>query len=104
MNSRKDANFRGEERISVALPVTLLIGWGGSVVEHAFTADLSPRGLRLRANIPLRLGQHIGAIVSEGTTQARSYRVVWMRQLESGPFKFEAGLELLTQTNSVMAG
>ena len=94
MNSRSGANFRAEERINAALPVTLFIGWGGSVVAHASTVDLSPRGLRLRASTPLRLGQNIGAIVGEGASHAKSYRVVWIRQSESGHSTYEAGLEL----------
>ena len=102
MISRTDANSRREERIRVALPVTLQIGWGGVLQARASTADLSRRGMRLRTEFPLRLGQDVGAIVGEGTSHARSYRVVWVRKLESGHSRYELGLELLTQTNSAM--
>ena len=100
MNSRGGADFRAEERINVALPVTLKTGWGGSVVSQASTVDLSQRGMRLRANIPLRLGQGLLAIVSEDTIHAKIYRVVWVRQLESGHSTYEAGLEVQTPDNS----
>ena len=103
MDSRKVVNARQEERINVALPVTLLMGWRGSLEVRASTVDISERGLRVRAIIPFRLGQDLGAIVDEGTGHAKSYRVVWVRQLESGHSRYEAGLELLTQTNSAMA-
>ena len=52
--------------------------------------------MRLRANIPLRLGQGLLAIVSEDEYHAKTYRVVWVRQLESGRSSYEAGLEVLT--------
>jgi hypothetical protein len=72
------------------------------VVSQAFTVDLSERGMRLRADIPFRLGQGLLAIIAEDTNHAKTYRVVWVRQLESGHSKYEAGLELQTQTNSPM--
>jgi hypothetical protein len=97
------ANFRSEERIEISLPVTLRTGWGGSVVTQASTVDLSARGMRLRANIPLRLGQGLLAIVSEDTEQAKTYRVVWVRQIDPGHSSYEAGLEVLTETSSAMA-
>jgi hypothetical protein len=65
-------------------------------VTQASTVDLSQRGMRLRANIPLRLGQGLLAIVSEDENHAKTYRVVWVRQLESGHSTYEAGLEVLT--------
>ena len=102
MNSRRGANFRREERINVALPVTLQVGWRGTLEMRASTVDLSPQGLRLRTEFPLRLGQDVGAIVGEDGNHARSYRVVWVRKSESGRSKYELGLELLTQTNSAM--
>ena len=103
MNYHDQVDFREEERKEVSLPVTLRVGWGGGLAVQACMVDLSHRGLRLRANIPFRLRQNVGAIIEQGTSESKSYRVVWTRQLESGPTRYEAGLELLIESNSAGA-
>ena len=103
MNYHDQVDFREEERKEVSLPVTLRVGWGGSLPVPACMVDLSRRGLRLCANIPFRLRQNVIAVAEQGTSQAKSYRVVWTRQLESGPARYEAGLELLTELTSAGA-
>jgi len=103
MNSPKVVNARGEERINVWLPVTLRVGWRGGLVAHASTVDLSEGGIRLRADFALRLGQDVEAMVNEDMGDPRTYRVVWVRKSEAGYSGYEAGLELLTQTNFARA-
>ena len=100
MNSRTFVYSRGEERKNIELPVALRVGSRGGLVAQASTVDLSQRGLRLRANFPLRMGQGIEAIVDEGTGGARSYRVVWVSESGAGYSGYEVGLELLTQIDS----
>ena len=99
----KCANTRREKRINITLPLALPLGRESSWVAPASTVDLSQRGLRLRSNISFRPGQDIQVIVNQGTSDASSYRVAWVRILESGNSRFEVGLVRLSQTNSASA-
>ena len=100
MSSRTFGHPRVEERKNVELPVALRVGPRSVSVAQASTVDLSQRGLRLRADFPLREGQGIQAIVNHGMKGARTYRVVWVHESGAGYPGYEVGLELLTETDS----
>jgi hypothetical protein len=86
---------RREERIFVSLPVTLRTGWKGCMVAQASTVDLSEHGVRVRAKVPFRLGQDVELKRStDSDTQAKRYRVVWVRDTTPGQSTYDAGLEL----------
>jgi hypothetical protein len=85
---------RREDRIFVSLPVTLRLGSEGGVVVPASTVDYSPRGLRVRAEVPFQLGEDLEVAVKSNGNRPKSYRVVWVREPSQGQSAYEAGLEL----------
>ena len=85
---------RREDRIYVTLPVTLRTGWEGGTVVNGNTVDYSERGLRVRANVPLRVRQDVEVIVSDSPILARNYSVMWVRDPIQGQSVYEAGLEV----------
>jgi hypothetical protein len=85
---------RREERINVTLPVTLRSVKGGAKVVDGNTVDYSERGLRVRTNALFRIRQDVEAIISDNSTFARNYSVMWVRELVQGQFLYEVGLEI----------
>ncbi len=85
---------RREERIYVTLPVKLRTGWEGGTVLKGNTVDYSERGLRVRANVPLRVRQDVEVVVSDNPTLKRNYSVIWVREPSTGQSVYEAGLEV----------
>ncbi len=85
---------RREERIFVAIPVTLRTGWDHVTVVNANTVDYSERGLRVRANAPLRLRQDVEVAVSDNPSLRKNYNVMWVREPSTGECVYEAGLEV----------
>jgi hypothetical protein len=57
--------------------------------------DLSERGAKVRATVPLRLGQDVEVKVGSQDAEARNYRVVWVRgdPMARQP-AYDAGLKL----------
>ena len=85
---------RREERIFVTLPVTLRPGWDIGSVVYGNTVDYSERGLRVRANLPLRMGQEVEVVVSKDGNHPANYSVMWVRDPIQGQSVYEAGLEI----------
>src|SRR5579863_2797573 len=96
MSARMFSDARREERIFVSLPITLRTGWKGCMVSRGSTVDLSERGVRVRIKVPFRLDQEVQVEgTGGGDTEAKCYRVVWLRDTGVGHSTFDAGLELL---------
>ena len=95
MSGRMFSIARREDRIFVSLPVTLRTGWKGCMVSQGSTVDLSERGVRIRVKGPFRLGQDVQLTRgSDEDTEAKCYRVVWIRDTGAGQSTYDAGLEL----------
>lgn len=60
----------------------------------ASTVDFSPRGLRVRADIPFQPGQDFEIRVSNNGSAPKAYNVIWVRESCKGDSIYEAGLEL----------
>ena len=84
---------RREARIYVTLPVSLQTGWRGAHVASASTVDYYNCGLRVRANVPLRIGQPV-VVVDKGGDHSAIYHVVWVRDSVGGQAGYEAGLAI----------
>ncbi len=88
-------NPRRCNRIYVKMPISLLVeSQGAKVVHDTSTVDLSHRGARVRARIPLWPGQSIEVIANTGPKLAVPSRVVWVHAT-SADQDGEAGLEFL---------
>ena len=85
---------RREKRIFVSLPVTLRLASEGDVVVSASTVDYSPRGLRVRADVPFQPGKDLEVAVKSNGNRPKSYKVIWVREPSQGQSVYEAGLEL----------
>ncbi len=87
---------RSGKRIYVALPVTLRAGSEaeGGVVVHGNTVDYSERGLRVRSNLPIRIGQNVEVFVSRNGDQPKKYCVTWVHDPVQGKPCYEVGLVL----------
>jgi len=86
---------RRSQRIYAKLPVKLeVVSPHAKLAYEAFTVDLSPLGVRVRANVPLSQGQTVKVFPNEGPKYVIPSRVVWVRTAdhERGG---EAGLEFL---------
>jgi len=94
---------RREERIYVSLPVILQTGWEGAAVVEASTIDYSESGLRVRADVPLRVRQEVEVVVRDNPMFAGSYTVVWVREASEGLSLHEAGLVVRPSWASSMA-
>ena len=85
---------RRETRIFVSLPVTLRTGWEGGLTLSGNTVDFSERGLRVRANLPLRIRQDVEVVDIKDHTLAKNYKVMWVRDPDHTLTEYEAGMEL----------
>lgn len=85
---------RRENRIFVSFPVSLRKATEGSAVVCANTVDYSPRGLRVRANVPFQPGQDLEISVRKNGNEPHAYNVIWVREPNQGESIYEAGLEL----------
>ena len=86
---------RRETRIYVNFPVTMRIGWEGCRVTRDSTIDFSESGMRVRVDVPFRLGQDVKLEGHDNGALAKKHRVVWVRgDSQTGQPKYEAGLEL----------
>lgn len=65
-----------------------------SGVVYGNTVNFSPRGLRVRANLPFEPGEDLEVTVRNGGTHARNYNVVWVQRPGHDQSAYEAGLEL----------
>ncbi len=76
----------------MSLPVVLRAPSEGVGPVCANTVEYSPRGMRIRANIPFQEGQDYVVEVKDVGKPTDRYSVVWVR----GPNEslYEAGLEL----------
>jgi len=73
---------RGADRKPVRITVTLVID--GDEAEHlATTVDLSNYGARLRSDVTLLPGQHVGIILSTRRDWFIKARVAWVGQCDS---------------------
>ncbi len=73
----------------MSTPVKLAFESEGIRFERpSYMIELSTTGLRLKANVPLTVGQIVEVIPDEGPRFAVRCRVVWVRE-------GEAGLEIL---------
>jgi hypothetical protein len=94
MQVSSSAPARSAQRVSATIPISLLLDWEGSKIEHdAYTVDLSSRGLRVRTTFVLFPGEMVGIVPSGEAGQAIPSRVVWVeRSSVSGCL---AGIEFL---------
>ena len=73
---------RGADRRRVEIAVTLVIE--GDEAEHrATTLDLSNYGLRLRSDVTLLPGQHVGLLLSTRPDCFIKARVAWVGKSDS---------------------
>ena len=101
MSRRWSEVSRREERIYVALPVTLRTG--GATVVNGNTVDYSERGLGVRTNVPFRVRQDVEAIISDNPKFAGNYSVMWVLEPVQGQSLYEAGLEIQSCFRSAAA-
>jgi hypothetical protein len=86
---------RREKRIFVSLPVTLRRVSEGSSAVSASTVDYSPHGLRIRSDVPFRLGDDLEITVrGNNGNRPKGYSVVWVREPGQQQSLYEAGLKL----------
>lgn len=60
----------------------------------ASTVDFSPRGLRVRADVPFQPGENLEISVRNNGNIPKLYDVIWVRGPSQGESIYEAGLEL----------
>ncbi len=86
---------RRSERISVTIPVTLLVASEIERTENSvWTVDLSQIGARVRTSAALKPGQTVEFVPHEGRRYVLRSRVVWIKP--GGPDReAEVGLEFL---------
>ena len=85
---------RREERIFVALPVTLRTATEAGALVKGNTVDYSARGLRVRTNDPFPIQQDVEVFVSQNGDQPHKYMVTWVREKPQGQPRCEMGLFL----------
>lgn len=85
---------RNDPRIYVGLPVEMKFGWKGCESLSASVVDISEQGLRVRCPSPLRLGLEVEVVFEKDAENAKTYRVVWVRDAQTTPHAFEIGLTL----------
>jgi PilZ domain len=85
---------RRENRIFVNLPVSLHKASEVKDVVCGSTVDFSPRGLRVRADVPFQPGQDFVISVRNNGNEPKAYNVVWVREPSQGESVYEAGLKL----------
>ena len=85
---------RRENRIFVSLPVSLRVASGVGMATSATTVDYSPRGLRVRAEVPFQPGQDLEVTVKSNGNRPRGYSVVWVHRPTQDQPLYEAGLAL----------
>ena len=86
---------RRYDRIPVSIPVILIVESGGKKVGHpSYMVDVSERGIKLKANVPVTVGQVVEIIPSKGPQYAVRSRVVWVGKAGSEQ-EGRMGLEFL---------
>ena len=86
---------RRYDRIPVSIPVTLIVEEGGKKVGHpSYMVDVSERGIKLKANVPVAIGQVVEVIPSKGPRYTVRSRVVWVGKVGSDQ-EGRLGLEFL---------
>ncbi len=71
--------------MAVITPVKLAFEPEGMRFEHPYYMnEVSTTGLRLKANVPLTVGQTVEVIPYEGDGYAVRCRAVWVREGETG--------------------
>ena len=86
---------RNNQRVSRTLPITLLLDYKDSEIEHAAsTVNMSERGLRIQTWAQLTCGQTLEVLTENTGSRLAHCRVVWVHQQDANP-PFEAGLEIL---------
>jgi hypothetical protein len=82
-------------RIFARIPVTLLLDPQNRMVLHdTVTIDLSARGARVRAKVPLWPGQKVEVMPTTDPKYAVPSRVIWVRA-NATDSRGEAGLEFM---------
>jgi len=86
---------RRYDRIPVSIPVTLIVESGGKKVGHpSYMVDVSEKGIKLKANVPVTVGQVVEIIPTDGPRYAVRSRVVWVGKAGSDQ-EGRLGLEFL---------
>ncbi len=93
----RDANptARRHDRIPISIPVTLIVESAGKKVGHpSYMVDVSERGIKLKANVAVTIGQIVEVIPTRGPRYAVRGRVVWVGKAGSEQ-EGRLGLEFL---------
>jgi hypothetical protein len=86
---------RRSERIHVSIPVTIIVEFEGKKVGHpSYLIDVSERGVKVKANVPVTLGQIVEVIPTGGPRYSVRSRVVWVGKAGSEQ-EGRLGLEFL---------
>ncbi len=86
---------RRYDRVPVSIPVTLIIESEGKRIGHpSYMVDVSERGIKIKANVPVTIGQVVEVVPAEGPRYAVRSRVVWVGKAGSDQ-EGRLGLEFL---------
>lgn len=86
---------RRSDRIPVSIPMTLIVETAGRKVGHpSYMVDVSERGIKLKANVAVAVGQVVEVIPAEGPRHIVRSRVVWVGKAGSEQ-EGRMGLEFL---------
>lgn len=86
---------RHNQRVPRTLPITLLLDFKDSEIEHAAsTINMSERGLKIQTWVELTRGQTLEVLTENSGSRLAHCRVVWVHHQDANP-PFEAGLEIL---------
>lgn len=86
---------RRYDRIPVSIPVTLIVDSDGKKVGHpSYMVDVSERGIKLKANVAVTVGQLVDVVPTDGPRYAVRSRVVWVGKAGSDQ-EGRLGLEFL---------
>jgi hypothetical protein len=81
--------------VLVSIPVTLIVESGGKRIGHpSYMVDVSERGIKIKANVPVTIGQIVEVVPAEGPRHAVPSRVVWVGKAGSDQ-EGRLGLEFL---------
>jgi len=95
MRSATAADLCRSHRIPATIPIRLVVESEDFSVEHeASTADLSVRGMKVRAPLALLPGEKVGIIVKGDSRHTIPARVVWVQRVGTNQWSL-AGLEFL---------
>jgi hypothetical protein len=81
--------------VLVSIPVTLIVESGGKRIGHpSYMVDVSERGIKIKANVPVTIGQIVEVVPAEGPRHSVRSRVVWVGKAGSDQ-EGRLGLEFL---------